>query len=1184
MKKRNLLLLLLSLVLSVSMAFGFAACDDDVSTAYTVTYAAGGGTGDAPKSASYAVGTIFNVAENTFTREGYTFTSWSDGTDDIAEGAIYTMPAKNVTFTAQWHNDSLAEYTVTFDLGEYDGDEDAPDAITADEDSDITLPDVGVDWEDHTFLGWLEEGADGDPLEAGESYTVTKDVTLVAQWDDGGTPPPPTGVTHTVTFLANGATFKTVDVDDGTPVSEPDPAPTHPSKTFHHWATEDGAYDFATPVTDDLTLEASFWVYVDFDIDGAEGTAPAGVWGNSIRITSLTLPAADTFSKTSYTFGGWKDSENEVHAAGSTLTNITASMTLKAVWSSGSQTQKFTLSYYSGVYNGNGISGTTPAPEEKEVDAVITLPESPWTRTGYVFSSWKVQKEQENDYWVDVTTGLSVGDTYNMPAYNIRLVAVWTSAPTTTTYTIVYDPNGGSGTMANGSVESGKSIMSLPECIFTPPTGQQFVGWSLTADNSTGRIDGGIPSGTWAQYVKGTTLTIYAIWSGTGTTDPDPDVDPDAKYTITFEYQSLPSGLTADAISGTLISLEDAKAGDTVTVPVDLGVSALHYHISGFRPTVYVISNGEGSWENVTVRQDLGGSFTMPAGNVKIMLVWTANTVTISFNANGGQGEKASVTRNFNSSISFAGSAASDFVNTFTHPDGATFLGWGLSATASSRELIQNGFTLSAAYVADDDTITFFAIWDTTVAPDPEEQDIADFVGKWETELVSGNHTITIIAKAGEYGLVGYAVLDGKTFLTIYDVEGVLVAYNTDYEYVTDYTFALSGGTLTLREFDGSGAQGNTYNFTKKSDVPASAEGNLLGKWTRSATQKVLFEADGVAYYTVQGKIQEEAWLFVGEYLVFSYLASNGYDYYYILTKTDSGLGGFFLAPDVNPVAATFAQNGFYTLKVDGEYVQFVSEGSKPTAIDEPSAPNGKKFEGWVLVGTDTPFDFSVAMTADASIEAKFVDDNDAADHILIFIGEWKKGNKTLTKITIDTEKKTVVFTVNGVDGSAVTYTVTNDNLIFWDYDFSGEKLYLYINGDSLEIGDWYYGDSDTIHYATFTREGGSEGGGDEDGDDDDNPPANSSVVTFEGTWSGYAANVKIEINLETNEFIFTVNGTPREPVTATVIEAGVSWSIIGMNNPAGTQRWFKIDGDNLKIYNYAGWDAEDLEATLTKA
>lgn len=105
-KKRTLFALLLSLVCAASL-FAAVACSDNGETTaetYSVTYAAGAedATGSVPVE-SYAAGTPFVLRDvDTFTRPGYTFTQWSDGTSLHDAGDMYTMPAHDVTFTAQW--------------------------------------------------------------------------------------------------------------------------------------------------------------------------------------------------------------------------------------------------------------------------------------------------------------------------------------------------------------------------------------------------------------------------------------------------------------------------------------------------------------------------------------------------------------------------------------------------------------------------------------------------------------------------------------------------------------------------------------------------------------------------------------------------------------------------------------------------------------------------------------------------------------------------------------------------------------------------------------------------------------------------------------------------------------------------------------------------------------------------
>lgn len=74
--------------------------------------------------------------------------------------------------------------------------------------------------------------------------------------------------------------------------------------------------------------------------------------------------------------------------------------------------------------------------------------------------------------------------------------------PPVTTYTVSFNANGGTGTMADVTVISGS--YTLPVCTFTAPKGQQFKGWATSAS-------GEVISGTSINVTANTTL--YAIWS-----------------------------------------------------------------------------------------------------------------------------------------------------------------------------------------------------------------------------------------------------------------------------------------------------------------------------------------------------------------------------------------------------------------------------------------------------------------------------------------------------------------------------------------------------------------------------------------------------------------------------------------------------------------------------------------------
>ena len=68
-------------------------------------------------------------------------------------------------------------------------------------------------------------------------------------------------------------------------------------------------------------------------------------------------------------------------------------------------------------------------------------------------------------------------------------------------YTVAFDANGGTGTMA--SEEDCYGLLILPMNLFSPPAGKQFLGWAYSAD-------GEVINGTKVEVLHD--ITLYAIW------------------------------------------------------------------------------------------------------------------------------------------------------------------------------------------------------------------------------------------------------------------------------------------------------------------------------------------------------------------------------------------------------------------------------------------------------------------------------------------------------------------------------------------------------------------------------------------------------------------------------------------------------------------------------------------------
>lgn len=102
----------------------------------------------------------------------------------------------------------------------------------------------------YQFAGWnTRADGTGQSVKAGDTASFTANTTLYAQWQVAS---------HTVTFDTNGGNaIAPQTVDDKGKAKEPT-APTRDSWTFAGWYLNGVEYDFATPVTQDITLKAGW--------------------------------------------------------------------------------------------------------------------------------------------------------------------------------------------------------------------------------------------------------------------------------------------------------------------------------------------------------------------------------------------------------------------------------------------------------------------------------------------------------------------------------------------------------------------------------------------------------------------------------------------------------------------------------------------------------------------------------------------------------------------------------------------------------------------------------------------------------------------------------------------------------------------------------------------------------------
>ncbi|WP_265445267.1 InlB B-repeat-containing protein [Acetivibrio straminisolvens] len=195
---------------------------------YNVTWNGNGGSVNTAGATTGSVkyGTTIYSPTNEPTKTGYTFNGWSGYAENM------TMPAGNVTFTANW---TINQYTITFDSN---GGSDVAN-ITQDYGTVVNAPTPPTK-EGFKFAGWQLNGVD---------YTFTtmpaEHIELVVVWSDMQS--------YKVNFDANGGTVETSYkyVNEGETYGEL-PVPTNDDQFFLGWYT---AKIGGTKVTSNTVVE-----------------------------------------------------------------------------------------------------------------------------------------------------------------------------------------------------------------------------------------------------------------------------------------------------------------------------------------------------------------------------------------------------------------------------------------------------------------------------------------------------------------------------------------------------------------------------------------------------------------------------------------------------------------------------------------------------------------------------------------------------------------------------------------------------------------------------------------------------------------------------------------------------------------------------------------------------------------
>ncbi|MBO4728429.1 MAG: InlB B-repeat-containing protein [Spirochaetaceae bacterium] len=408
-------------------------------------------------------------------------------------------------------------------------------------------------------------------------------------------------VKRTVTFNTNGGTaVASQNINDGSTATRPSD-PTKNGCTFAGWYSDAGltsSYNFASAVNTDITVYAK-WNTINYSItynlNGGTNSAsnPASYTVNTSAIT-LADPA-----RTGYAFGGWYSDGGFNNRITAIPNGSTGNVILYAKWTANSYKVKF---------NSNGGTGTM-ADLSIAYGTSASLTANAFAKTGYTFSGWATS-----------TNGAAVyanGASYTMNSTSdVTLYAVWTI----NTYKVVFNANGGSGSMNQQNFTYG-TAQALTANAFTK-TGWKFVGWATSEDGAKVYNDNQNVSNLSA--INGATVTLYAVWTwdstgfvkvaGNGTVETLWVCDHEVTQGEYETYCTYGGSSPSDAIGK--------------------GSSYPAYYVSWYDALVYC--NKRSRAEGLTPCYTINGS-TNPAdwGSVPTSGNATWNAVTVNSSANG---------------------------------------------------------------------------------------------------------------------------------------------------------------------------------------------------------------------------------------------------------------------------------------------------------------------------------------------------------------------------------------------------------------------------------------------------------------------------------------------------------------------------------------------------------------------
>ena len=549
-------------------------------------------------SISVTYGSTYSALPD-LSKAGYTFNGWwtasSGGSRVNASDTVST--ASSQTFYAHW---TANTYTATFTLtGGNIGGNTANVTKTETYGALMTVP-ANPERTGYTFTSW-KDSVTTDTYTSSTTYPFAADRTINATW---------TAKTYTTTYVPNNSyvtqgnnysfttTAATANTEKTQSYGSTRELPDQPSRTgftFGGWysSASGGTAASATIPAYDETLYAH-WTPVQMQV--------IYVYNDD---TSFTLNTTQIFNqkythptqnktKTGMTFAGWYFDQGCSVAVGENVVGKTENHSIYARW---------TYNDYQATFDANGgkfPDNTTLKVITQTYASRYSMPSTNPTRTGYDFLKWNLSS---NGSGVNVTSSVYVTTPSDHSVY-----AVWDPWK----FTITFDINAGSlyktDTDISGSWNS--ITATYDQALGTLPNpskpGYTFDGWYIDGTKIT--------AATISNYTSD--KTAVAHWTAN-------------TYTLTYDANagSLYNTTTDLKLDSTLW----ASATKTQTFTYGQAMTGLK---SMSKPG-YTF-NGLYSTSNTTDKKYTAASVYDVAGPMTVYGNWTANTYTVTYDANAG--------------------------------------------------------------------------------------------------------------------------------------------------------------------------------------------------------------------------------------------------------------------------------------------------------------------------------------------------------------------------------------------------------------------------------------------------------------------------------------------------------------------------------------------------------------------